>query len=112
MKALINKTSKVAYFLWDDSTVITLKEDLIEVGNPLEYRITDQNSLTCEVVTGVTEPTKFKPGKYQYKNNEWVDNVPTDDGRTYTWTDEGGGYWSWEDEANNPPTEQYRALYP
>ena len=39
MKVLINKTTKVAHFTWDDAVPVELKSDLVAVGDPVFLNI-------------------------------------------------------------------------
>ena len=65
MKVLIDKTSKVAHFLWEDEVSVELKSDLVAVGDPVFLNIQFLNSSTGEIVEGVTDPTDFFGSKYK-----------------------------------------------
>ncbi len=108
MKTLINKTTKTALYLWEDSEFIELKEDLIVVGSPVKYHIGDLSSSTAELIENVVDPTDFMCSKYKYIDGQWVNNHPTDDGVTYTWNKD---HWTWEgrDDGTKPPSEQWKA---
>lgn len=108
MKTLINKSTKAAYYLWEDSKNIEIKSDRVCVGNPVELNILFLNSSNSEIVEGVNGPADFHGNKYKYIDGEWVNNHPIDDGVTYYWDQD---MWLWEgsDDPANPPTEQWKA---
>jgi len=111
MKTLINKTTKVAHYLWEDSQTIRMEEDMIHVGVPLiDFSIQFLNSSTGEIIENVTDPGDFWGGKYKYVDGQWVNNHPVDDGITYKWVDRG---WTWEgrDDGTVPATAEWKATH-
>ena len=111
MKTLIDKTTKVAHFLWEDSQVVEMKTNMIQIGNPVEFNIEFLDSSSGELIENVSDPSDFWGGKYKYVEGQWVNNHPTDDGVTYEWKD---NIWTWDkrDDAENPvpPSEQWKNM--
>ena len=109
MKVLINKTTKVAHFTWDDAVPVELKSDLVAVGDPVFLNIQFLNSTTGEIIENVPQKNDFWGSKYKYIDGQWVNNHPTDDGVTYTWEN---NEWTWagRNDAENPvePSEQWK----
>ena len=108
MKTLINKTFKTSYYLFEDSEVVTVGSDLTSVGNPVTLNIQWATSENTELITNVSKPSAYFARKYRYVEGSWVNNHPTDDGRTYTWDDEIKT-WTWPDYSTTPPSDEWKA---
>lgn len=108
MKTLINKTSKTSWFIFEDSDVVTIGSDLTSVGSPVEYNIQWATSANSELITNISKPSDYFPRRYRYTDAGWVNNHPTDDGRTYTW-DDTDRIWTWANIETTPPTDEWKA---
>jgi hypothetical protein len=65
--------NEVSIYLFEDSEVVNMKEDVIEVGDPIKFIIADCNSSNTTLIEGVTDPGDWAGHKYLY-NGDWVAN--------------------------------------
>lgn len=70
MKTILDAQNCSKYLLEDDKNV-TVKDDCIEVGSPVEFIIGDLNSSNATLIEGVTEPDDWYGCKYNYVNGAW-----------------------------------------
>lgn len=77
MKTIIDEHNCSKYLFADDVS-LNVKDDCIEVGDPLKFIIGDLNSQNSTVIEGVTEPEDWYGCKYEYLDDwqlceDWVD---------------------------------------
>ena len=85
MKTLIDNETKTSVYLWEDSVVVTQDTSSTNIGDPVEYTISDLNSSNSTIVENVPDvPADWFGHKYIFDNG-WKNNHPTDDGKTYKW---------------------------
>ena len=70
MKTIIDE-HKCSKYLFANDKIVTVKDNCIEVGSPIELIIGDLNSSNAIVVEGVTEPVDWYGCKYNYVNGVW-----------------------------------------
>lgn len=70
MKTIIDLDNCSKYLFADDKAVV-VKADCIEIGNPIEFIISDLKSSNATLIEGVTEPDDWYGCKYNYVNGAW-----------------------------------------
>ena len=95
-KILVENTSKLVKYAFDDDQSVDIQSDKIVVGafdsGSRGFNISDLNSSNCTLITGVTVPSGTDV-ESDGSTARWVNNKYTyDDG---TWTKVSG----WKDEA-------------
>ena len=70
MKTIIDLDNCSKYLFADDKAVV-VKADCIEIGNPIEFIISDLKSSNATLIEGVTEPDDWYGCKYNYVNGVW-----------------------------------------
>jgi hypothetical protein len=75
MKTIVKIETGLSIYLFDDNIDIQMFSDRIEIGNPMQFTISDCNSSNCIVYENVTTPTDYTGEKYFYKNNTWSENT-------------------------------------
>lgn len=82
MKTIVENTTNLSKYLFDDAEVVVLNEDNIVVGDPVKFIIGDLNASTATVYEGVTAPADWIGNKYTFDgadwalNPTWVDPIP------------------------------------
>lgn len=71
MKTLIQNTTNVSKYLFEDSINISIESDKIMAP---DFIISDLNSNNATLVEGVTAPEDWTGCKYLYENSAWVVN--------------------------------------
>lgn len=108
MKTLICSRTKASLFKFEDSETITIGSDSITIGDPITTTLAGLSPGEVSLIENVVDPGDWYGKKYKYVDGNWVNNHPLDDGRTYIWQTKN--YWGWDDEPNNPPTDEYLAF--
>jgi len=75
MKTLIENSTKLSKYIWEDNEVVTVQEDMTYAPG---FNIGDLNSTNAVLVENVTPPEDWRGCKYLYDgawtlNPKWVD---------------------------------------
>lgn len=73
MKTIVRNSDKISLYIFDDDEVINVKEDCIEVGEPIRFVICDMNETNCTVINGVSAQPDWFGHKYLYDDG-WKPN--------------------------------------
>ena len=73
MKTIIENSTNISKYLFEDDKAIDIQADKINVGDPanLDFIIGDMNSGNATLIEGVTEPEDWYGCKYNYVNGTW-----------------------------------------
>lgn len=73
MKTLIEKSTLISNFIFQDNDIIERQEDHWRVGSAdnVQAKIWDCDLILIE---SLTEPTNYRPAKYKVIDGEWVLN--------------------------------------
>jgi len=98
MKTLIENSTKLSKFMFEDSVVINQTSATTTIGNPPELVIGDLGSSNSTVIEDLSNvPSDWHAERYTYDNG-WKNAHPTDDGNTYKWVPwdtAGPGFKGW-----------------
>lgn len=72
MKTVVKET--VSVYLFDDSVYLSLSDDMMVVGDPVEFYVSDCNLSNSVVYEGVTAPSDWTGGKYLFDGADWTLN--------------------------------------
>lgn len=80
MKTIVDNATKTSRFLFADDKPLTIGNNMITVGDPVERIIGDLNSGNATLIEGVTEPEDWYGCKYTCASDgtftaveNWVD---------------------------------------
>ena len=71
MKILVKNSNNLVLYQFANDVTVTLESN--KVITP-DFHILDLNSSNCTLVTGVSEKSDFKGGKYKWESDDWADN--------------------------------------
>lgn len=74
MKSIVQNGTNLSLFLLSDETEIFLKEQLVTVGDPVEFHISDCNANNCHVVENLAQPDDWIGHKYLVVDGTWAAN--------------------------------------
>ena len=66
MKTLVRNDTNVSLYIFPDSKSVTIEDNRISVGDPLDFHIGDCNSFNATLFTDVTPPEDWIGCKYLY----------------------------------------------
>jgi len=72
MKTLVK--DGVSIFLFDGSDTVTLQNNQVEVGSPVEMIFADCNSSNCTLHENITQPSDWDANKYNFDGTNWALN--------------------------------------
>ena len=70
MQTIIDEDNCSKY-LFSDDKIVTVKDDCVEVGAPVQLMIGDLNSSNATLIKNVTEPDDWYGCKYNCVNSVW-----------------------------------------
>ena len=66
MKTIVRNENNISIYVFDDSETVVLKNDCVEVGNPVDNTILDCNKNNVTLHENVTPPSDWDGHKYFY----------------------------------------------
>ena len=73
MKTLIRNEDQISIYLFEDSVTLTISENNIIVGDPIDFNIGDRNSTNTTLIENISSPSDWAHWKYKYVNAQWVE---------------------------------------
>ena len=75
MKTIVEKSTGVSKYLFEDDETLIVTEDNITVGNPVRFRVHDLNSNNTTITENVTNaPSDWYGCKYTFDGTTWAAN--------------------------------------
>ena len=74
MKTIIENTTNLSKYLFDDTEVIRVSEVNIVIGDPVQFSIADLNANTTTVYENLTAPVDWIGNKYTFDGTDWTLN--------------------------------------
>lgn len=75
MKTLVRNDTNVSLYIFPDSKTVTVEEDKVVVGDPVEFHIGDCSSSNVTLFEGVTDPGTWTAWGYCYTEADgWTIN--------------------------------------
>ena len=71
MKTIIEKTTNISKYIFEDADAVTMSTSMITTPN---FVIGDMNSTNATMIEGVTAPADWAGNKYKYENGSWAAN--------------------------------------
>lgn len=73
MKTIVDNATNTSRYLFADDKVVTMGEDTISVGDPVEFIIGDLNSGNATLIEGIVEPADWYGCKYTHDGTSWAE---------------------------------------
>ncbi len=80
MKTLVENSSGLSKYMFEDAEIVTMLDDYITIGKPIEWVIGCHNSSDSTLFTNITSPDDWSENKYKYTADNgcvvvegWVD---------------------------------------